>query len=298
MREQLACQPFKARVLAVFDRVCDLVTPEGQVIALVTPDVGDGPLNIVVDTAPGTWFSDFMPASEHARGWDSAIEITADTPPAGYWPAPTGKRPPDNVQIDLSRADVWEPRPDWGALQERLDVITRRLPSLCEAAWRHAPAIGAGANPAPTHTMLPVKLLQEGWNGDLNQLRDGTAQLAGLGNGLTPAGDDFLCGVMLWAWLAHPTPAEFCRAIAETATPRTTTLSAAFLRSAAQGECHAAWHRLLAALASNSGPELEAATHQVLAHGATSGADTLAGFLALSPTPFVPTWRPAAFDAG
>ncbi len=258
MREQLACQPFSARVLAVFDRVCDLVTPEGKVIALVTPDVGDGPLNIVVGAWSPTWFCHFGPN----------LQI-------------------DDMQIDLSQATVWEPRPDWSALRDRLDPITGRLPALYEMARRHVQVAWAGTSPTPIQITLP-KPMPEGWNGDLDKLRNGAAQLAGLGRGLTPAGDDFLCGVMLWAWLAHPAPDEFCRAIAETATPRTTTLSAAFLRSAARGECPAAWHQLLAALASGSEQALDAATRQVLAHGATSGADMLAGFLALTPAPALP----------
>jgi hypothetical protein len=83
---------------------------------------------------------------------------------------------------------------------------------------------------------------------------------------------------MLWAWVAHPTPATFCSEMVQVAAPRTTTLSAAFLRSAARGECSPAWHQLLAALVKTDS-DLTASIRDVLAHGATSGADTLAGFL-------------------
>jgi hypothetical protein len=96
---------------------------------------------------------------------------------------------------------------------------------------------------------------------------------------LTPGGDDFLCGAMLWAWLAHSRPGSLCHAIARSAAPRTTTLSAAFLWAAARGECSAAWHRLLEALAEGNGVGIAQAGQGVLARGATSGADTLAGFL-------------------
>ena len=124
-----------------------------------------------------------------------------------------------------------------------------------------------------------LPLLRAGWAGDLSLLREGAAQLAGLGAGLTPAGDDFLCGLMLWAWLAHPDPEALCRVVVEAAAPRTTTLSAALLRAAGRGECSAAWHRLLAALATGDEGRILAATQRVLAHGATSGAAALAGFL-------------------
>jgi hypothetical protein len=128
-----------------------------------------------------------------------------------------------------------------------------------------------------------AQALREGWEGDLQRLQEGAAGLAGLGGGLTPAGDDFLAGAMVWAWLAHPAPAPLCRALVEVAIPRTTTLSAALLRAAARGECSAPWHALLAALSAEPSEEgeaeIRAAVHGILAHGATSGADGLAGFL-------------------
>ena len=85
--------------------------------------------------------------------------------------------------------------------------------------------------------------------------------------------------VMLWAWLAHPIPSDFCHTVAETATGRTTTLSAAFLRAASRGECSSTWHTLLAALSRGSDAEVAEAAENILAHGATSGTDVLAGFL-------------------
>jgi hypothetical protein len=124
-----------------------------------------------------------------------------------------------------------------------------------------------------------VVALEQGWAGDQEQLQRGAVGLAGLGTGLTPSGDDFLGGAMLWAWLTHPAPESFCYAIAQAAAPRTTTLSAAFLRAASRGECSAAWHALLAALNEGAGEQITTAAQGVLAHGASSGADILAGFL-------------------
>jgi hypothetical protein len=123
--------------------------------------------------------------------------------------------------------------------------------------------------------------LQKGWTGDQKRLQAAGIGLAGLGNGLTPAGDDFLTGIMLWAWLAHPDPASFCRSLLHVTVPRTTILSAAFLRAAACGECSDSWHVLLAALSEGTDAEITVAGRKILAYGATSGADTLAGFLYL-----------------
>jgi hypothetical protein len=240
------------------------------VIALVTPEIGDGPLNIVLD----------------GNGWNLGT-IEAGTPART-----DGERlRVGGLVVDLGQAEVWEPRPDWAALRRRHAAIGARVPALRAVSLGHAPEgsllallDGGSSEDAPREAILAaarsaVDALEAGWAGDLARLPEGAARLAGLGGGLTPGGDDFLCGAMLWAWLAHPEPRSFCGAIVETAAPRTTTLSAAFLQAAAQGECSAAWHALLNALAQGDDSGVSRAALDVLAHGATSGADALAGFL-------------------
>jgi len=257
-------EPFAARVLAAFDHACDLVTPNGDVIAIVALQIGDGPLNIVVDGKPED-FALLRPGTA-ARLQEANLQI-------------------GDVQINLAGAAVWEPRPDWNALRARRTSIERDLETLSsvsarlaapESWWAEQDAISPPAQPV---IQAALESVRAGWLGDLAQLQNGAARLAGLGNGLTPAGDDFLAGVMLWAWLAHPAPQSFCGAIVDSAAPRTTTLSAAFLHAAARGECDATWHQLLATLGTATDDELAAAIERVLAHGATSGADMLAGFL-------------------
>ena len=259
VRERLLGQPSVARVLAVFDHACDLVTPGGDVVALVTPQVGNGPLNVVVGVEPGGF---------------TAVEPDMIARLEG------GRLRVGGLEVALEGAAMWEPCPDWSALRAQQPTIASHLPLLRTIALHHAPDVGRDGIPSYGPAREAANALRAGWEGDEAQVRAGAARLAGLGGGLTPAGDDFLVGVMLWAWLAHPRPAPICRAIAEEAAPRTTTLSAAFLRAAARGECSAAWHRLLAALGSGTAEDqLAAAVQDVLAHGATSGADALAGFL-------------------
>ena len=274
--ERLQEEPFTAHVMAVFERACDLVTTDGKVVALVTPQVGDGPLNVVVDGRPGC-FAGLSP------GTRAMLE--------GKWLRLGG------LTVSLEKAAVWEPRPDWDTLQTRQAVVADRLPLLHNLALRHAPAGSllallegrgnrddpAAAGP-PSAIILAVAqeaatTLRQGWPRDRERMREGAAGLAGLGSGLTPAGDDFLAGVMLWAWLAHPTPGPLCATLVDAAAPRTTTISAAILRAAARGECSAPWQRLLKALSGEVKGKIEPATREVLAHGATSGADALAGFL-------------------
>jgi hypothetical protein len=261
---------FEALVLAVFKHTCDLVTHDGNVIALVLPQIGDGPLNIVVDGTAGL-FAGVEP------GVPATVERTQ------LWISELG--------IDLGSAMVWEPRPDWETLRGRRTAIASQVPLLRTLCLRYAPAgsllaLLGGQLPddVPAKAILctareAAEALREGWAGDIAQLREGAVRLAGLGSGLTPAGDDFLAGVMLWSWLAHPTPSSLCQTLVEITAPRTTILSAAFLRAAAQGECSALWHTLLAALREGKSAKITGAVQEILAHGATSGADSLAGFL-------------------
>jgi hypothetical protein len=278
VRERLDAGRFDARVLAVFDRACNLVTQDGDVVTLVIPQVGDGPLNVVVDGASGLFAGVGTSAVAKLEGERLQVD--------GLW-------------VDLEGTAVWEPRPDWETLRARRTAIGSWLPHLRALCLRHAPASSllvllAGSPPedTPTHAILSAArkataALQEGWAGDPQRLREGAADLAGLGSGLTPSGDDLLAGAMLWAWLAHPTPEMFCRAVARVAAPRTTTLSAALLKAAARGECSAAWHALISALSEGQREgvrdKIAEAVHEILSRGATSGADSLAGFL-LYPT--------------
>ena len=262
------------RVLGVFEHACDLVTHGGDVIALVVPQIGDGPLNIVIDGSVGI-FAGIAPRAPVTLNWDW-LQI-------------------GSLRVDLDGATVWEPRPDWDALRARRSALVSSLPFLRTTCLRHAPTGGLMAflDPLPNEDAAncavlssareAIYALQRGWAGDADELNEGASVLAGLGSGLTPAGDDFLVGTMLSAWLAHPAPRTLCQAIAQAAIARTTTISAAFLRAAARGECSAAWHALLAALSTPTcevaESKIAAAAGDILRHGATSGADSLAGFL-------------------
>ena len=272
--EWLPSGPTTIHVLAVFERACNLVASDGHVIGVVLPDVGDGPLNIVVGGESGV-FASLEP------GMPARLD--------------RGRMRAGALEIDLADAQVWEPCPDWEVLRTEGDAIRDHLPLLEASALRHAPASSLlvltsgqspGARSADSTSALVLAtareatgLLRAGWQGDAEQLKEGATRLAGLGSGLTPSGDDFLCGVMMWGWLAHPDPTILCRDLLEVCAPRTSALSAAFLGAAARGECAAAWHALLTALSGDTDIELDEAVGRVLSHGATSGADALAGFL-------------------
>lgn len=276
------------QVVAAFGRSCVLRMGDGDLAIMVPAEIGDGPLNIVVAGQPDA-FSGVDVGSlvwlEEARLVIGQVEVTLDGPA------------------------VWEPRPDWHWLRSCREAVAARLSHLRALALRHAPegsllapffepgarcgSLGTSIEASIVTALESGEEVKEGWPGDPSSLQRGASRLAGLGGGLTPAGDDFLCGVMLWAWLAHPSPPSFCRLLLEAAAGRTTALSAAFLRAAARGECSAAWHRLLVALAgwqreqsmAGTRGRLEQSVRDVLSFGSTSGGDTLAGFLWMGCSP-------------
>jgi hypothetical protein len=260
--ERWQARPFAGQVLGVFERSCHLGPPGGDIVALVLPELGEGPLNVVVEGEPGL-FATVEPGISVYR---SGNRLQAG-----------------DLDVDLDGATIWEPRPAWERLRAHGQAIAEHLPLVQALALRQAPKgsllellAAPLAGPLATLAASPA---------DESALREGAAHLAGLGGGLTPAGDDFLVGAMLWVWLTRPAPQPLCQTLLEAAAPRTTALSAAFLRAAAHGECGASWHALLAVLAEGNDADLPQAVRAVLDHGHTSGADTLAGFLWMGSRP-------------
>jgi hypothetical protein len=256
------------RVLGAFDRACDLWLEPDIITALVTEQVGDGPFNVVV------------------HGDRRAL---AGIRTAGPVRLDAGRLAVGNVCVDLRPAAVWDPRPDWPFLHARLDTIRSSLDTVRPALdARQSPLLalalgGQASGPLAARLREAGAEIRAGWQGDYDALAGATHRLAGLGPGLTPAGDDFLLGLIVWAWLGHCEAPAFGRAVSSAAAPRTTTLAAAWLRAAAAGELAAPWHRFLQSLAEPASPAIVwSALHTVLSRGATSGADTVAGFLWLA----------------
>jgi hypothetical protein len=131
-------------------------------------------------------------------------------------------------------------------------------------------------------------LVQASWRLDIIGVEEATRKLAGLGPGLTPAGDDALAGFAAVMSLLSPQLSADTRPrdhiagiIAAVARPRTTLLSAILLAFAARGEVAEHIGELLQTLTLPA-EEFEAvlcAADHVLAYGATSGGDTLLGIL-------------------
>jgi hypothetical protein len=115
------------------------------------------------------------------------------------------------------------------------------------------------------------------------QLRWAAHLVAGLGPGLTPAGDDFLLGWMAGIYLCSTAPDgrtsahACCTHVAAVAGSKTTRLSAVWLHYAGEGAFGAPWHALAASLYTEEASQIGRALRRITATGATSGHDALAG---------------------
>lgn len=113
---------------------------------------------------------------------------------------------------------------------------------------------------------------------DLATFADGASALIGLGEGLTPAGDDCVVGALAAihrlapAWLMTDRQAR--DRFVDAARHRTTDIARDFLLEALEGRFA---EPVLALLTAPSGGPAVAAARDLLAAGATSGADTLCG---------------------
>ena len=107
----------------------------------------------------------------------------------------------------------------------------------------------------------------------------------GLGTGLTPAGDDFICGFLLAnyhvneLWGAPENYPDILYIIKTLAGKKTTSLSAALIGAAAVGQADERIIALLRWLLTGAG-DLAKIKKELLSYGSSSGVDSFAGMLA------------------
>ncbi|MBQ7010407.1 MAG: DUF2877 domain-containing protein [Clostridia bacterium] len=115
-------------------------------------------------------------------------------------------------------------------------------------------------------------------DGSTAELEDCTARLVGLGGGLTPSGDDLLCGILYALYYCEGTrskAAELAAAV-EKAKKNTNIISRRYLESAARGEYFGLVAEFATALLSG---DTEPALDALLTVGSSSGGDIAAGML-------------------
>jgi len=236
------------RILHVFDHSCNLINEDRDILSIVTPQIGNGPFNLVIED--DVLFSEQLTLQSQISNSPNHLSL-------------------GNLNINTADTKLWSPRPDWEKLHARKDDILNQLTKL--------PITNYQFSNSPASNSLVSALA----NADLSSALNAAQQLAGLGIGLTPAGDDFILGAILAAWIIHPREiaSVVAKDVANTAAPLTTSLSAAWLKSAGNGEAGILWHEFFNSLLNTDATRIQTATDKILAVGETSGADALAGFI-------------------
>lgn len=267
-------------VLAVFPNVVYLRTEAGVVLALSGRTIPLGPLSISLEM-PSTAFREWLPPNARVRLQPGRIIL-------------------DNTVVSLEGSTPWDPCLPAEAFAGASVDMPRSLEVLRETLHHAAPRgslaflLEGDESPMASETEALVLrraalaappilagLASAVATGDHESFRIAAASLAGLGGGFTPAGDDFLMGMALAVWVSLPRgrARSLARAIAEAAAPRTATVSAAYLRAAAQGVASVPWHELVQAVLDDDMPGVRSRVEMLCTVGHTSGADSLAGFV-------------------
>ncbi|MGN6331531.1 MAG: oxamate carbamoyltransferase subunit AllH family protein [Motilibacteraceae bacterium] len=231
-----------ACVLGVFPSAAYLEVegaPAGRdVLALLAPDAVRQPIGAVLPTAAAARCLNLLRSPGLAvRLGEGRVQLAGTTLLPRRW---------------------WTPRPYDPLSSGWTHLPPPPLPAAVRAPAGHlATALGAASPP--------------------DQLERAVRALTGLGPGLTPAGDDLLCGALAGLHAAaHPAAARLGDVVRRLAPTRTTRLSAALLVAAADGGILPELASLLAA----PGPDQAAAAlRRLLAVGHTSGACLAAGAL-------------------
>ena len=260
-------------MLHVFDAVCNLINADGDILSLVISAVGNGPFSAVVD---GIGFGKQLSAEDKVSFSAEFLQI-------------------GDVRLRFAQSELWDAKPDWEALNGKNELLLRACAYITTLLASDAPpgsftelALPIQRKFAPDDAIfrkaeVAIKGMIAGLSmRDFMTMRINTRALAGLGSGLTPAGDDFLVGAMhaLWACLPREEAQRISHLIREEASPRTNSLSAAWLRAAAKGQAGEMWHRLLNAIAGFDEARMSEAVARILPTGHTSGADALGAFVA------------------
>ena len=254
---------YRGRVLGSYRHGIVALDRRGRPLHLTSRKDGMGPYSIWVDPRfwPISWAEEGPPASTSITGGVHGLQL-------GSW------------RIMLDRADDWDPRPTWRALGSRLGrwiEIARDLAAVTRLERTDLPDDRSWLRLHAGRSEFRRSMRRE----DGQAVARAACSLAGLGPGLTPAGDDYMAGVLL-GMRATPTGTLWgmaAPAILNAVTGSTTTLSTALLAAAFRGEAARPWHALVWALAKGDADNVPRAAASVRRLGHSSGTWSLAGFL-------------------
>jgi hypothetical protein len=254
---------FSGTVHSVFTRACNIEVQRGRLLSLVARDAGAVPRGFTLATPDGFDFAAHIEIARPAASRNGVLRIDG---------AP--------LAIDLRTARPW--RSNLSSIGIDLDDKDTAL--AWRAAWQALSRHGGSAAFAAI-AAAPIRILVGATqSGQIGDARIAVSQLIGLGEGLTPAGDDFLVGYLAGLWSAsraksHDAVRDTIGGAIAANAARTGTISRHYLEAAIAGEVSEPLARLSAAIGSGDTRQTERAAAAALSVGATSGAAASHGLL-------------------
>jgi len=256
LRERLATAPVLAgRLHSVFARALNIEWHDGGLVTLQGPGPLAAPFAVALAAHPSpTGLRAGVPVRRESGGLRLGVTLM-----------PWDEMETVDLRVGPARRHTCEPDPACdiarAAFEASRDGCGSALAS--EAGRRGQRALARGIRSADAGAFLA-----------------GALALIGLGEGLTPAGDDCLVGALaVLLRFGRAGPALWARAgedIARAAERGTTEVSRAFIDHALGGEFS---EPILDLLRAGSAGQARVAAERLRATGATSGADTLAGMV-------------------
>ena len=274
---------------SIFQRVINITVLENRLISLVGQEVGQGPLNILVNIpyhinllTIGIKKGDVVTrVSESIVIGENAIVIS--TKWTELW-EPKRKFQVRLLPLKIVMANI-EIMRNIALDSDYLSGLGELIPFTHISGLKDSKAekLGSVSHLAFPHISSMLKAIKSGHSHDITRI---TKKLVGLGPGLTPAADDMLLGLMISMLYISENFNETSidvkkinKDIISIISGRTTIISEEFLREASVGKVNKAVASLMENLLTSRQKEVENSVRNVLDLGGTSGTDTVFGVI-------------------
>lgn len=268
----------RGEVHSVFDRVINITAPWGGLVSLATKELDDAPWTIRAESSG--WGGLAVQAGDPVTMDSRQLSIGADGGPTVLLP---GAREWFAKRVELAGLAAADFQLRAEAIASALDARGVRGGILEGSTERNDFEEGVAAGLQTGRDCLVAAIR----SGDADRIGEAALQLLGLGPGLTPAGDDFLCGLALLASQPGGRLGAAREVLSDVVTrnaERTTELSWTTLQETLRGRAREALLELLSQLFRGKAEDhaglarqLRVPLDRVIGIGHTSGTDILCG---------------------
>lgn len=277
----------RGRVHSVFRRACNIETDAGELITLLAGELGNLPHGIRL-AGPVASFAAWLSKGQAAILEERMLRVpdagfTLNLSGAAIWCGTVSAPSVETLHADLAGPDAGN---NAAALKELRATLLAHAPergiALLLRDGRNAKSPLDRALTARLTNVLPRMALATRTR-DADAIAALAARLVGLGEGLTPSGDDFLVGYLAALWSRADREQGIDALLRKLKAPldevfsQTHAISRQMLSDALQGRFAESLVDVVRAL-SGSGHVVDT-TMQALRSGHSSGADTLCGLL-------------------